>query len=192
MTRRIVFATRNKGKLRELAALVAPLGVEVKSLADFGDVEVDEDAVTFEGNAEKKARAALELSGLPSVGDDSGLEVEALGGAPGVFSARYAGAGHDDGANNRKLLTALDGVSDRRARFRCVLVYLSPDGGRVVTEGRCEGRILEAPRGSEGFGYDPLFLVEGSERTMAELPLDEKNRLSHRARAFAALVEKLA
>jgi XTP/dITP diphosphohydrolase len=189
----LVFASRNQGKLRELGALVAPLGLDVKSLADFGDADVVEDADSFEGNAEKKAQAALALSGLPSVGDDSGLEVEALGGAPGVLSARYAGTGHDDAANNRKLLEALQGIDDRRARFRCVLVYL--DGRRrIVAEGECRGRILSAPRGSGGFGYDPLFLVEGvegREQTMAELALEEKNRLSHRARAFAQLVAKL-
>jgi XTP/dITP diphosphohydrolase len=187
----IVFATRNAGKLRELQALVAPLGVEVKSLADFGDVEVVEDADTFEGNAEKKAQAALQLSGLPSVGDDSGLEVEALNGAPGVRSARFAGAGHDDGANNQKLLQVMEGAANRRARFRCVLVYLDPAGRRLVAEGECRGSILEAPRGGGGFGYDPLFLVEGRQETMAELAMDEKNRLSHRARAFASLVAQL-
>jgi XTP/dITP diphosphohydrolase len=188
----IVFATRNPGKLRELEALVAPLGVRLKSLLDFGDLEVVEDADTFEGNAEKKARAALEISGLPSVGDDSGLEVDALGGAPGVRSARFAGDGHDYPANNRKLLEVLRGVSQRSARFRCVMVYLSPEGERLVAEGRCEGRILEAPRGAEGFGYDPLFLVEETGKTMAELAMAEKNRVSHRGRAFAALAEVLA
>jgi XTP/dITP diphosphohydrolase len=187
----IVFATRNAGKLRELAALA---GEEVRSLADFGDVEIVEDADSFEGNADKKAAAALALSGLPSVGDDSGLEVEALGGAPGVRSARFAAVGdsgaHDDGANNMKLLEVMRGVENRRARFRCVLVYRSKER-RLVAEGECRGTILTAPRGSGGFGYDPLFLVEGTDRTMAELTLDEKNRLSHRARAFAALIAQL-
>jgi XTP/dITP diphosphohydrolase len=183
----IVFATKNQGKLRELQAL---LGEEVRSLSDYGDVEIVEDAGTFEGNADKKAAAALALSGLPSVGDDSGLEVEALGGAPGVRSARFAGDGHDDAANNRKLLEVMRGVGDRRARFRCVLVYRARDR-RLVAEGECKGTILEEPRGSGGFGYDPLFLVEGMDRTMAELALEEKNRLSHRARAFAALQAQL-
>lgn len=187
----LVFATRNLGKLRELSALVAPLGVRVLSLADFGDVEVVEDALTFEGNAEKKARAALALSGLPSIGDDSGLEVDALDGAPGVLSARFAGAGHDDAANNAKLLALLDGVDDRAARFRCVLVYLDGSGKRLVAEGRCEGAILRAPRGANGFGYDPLFAVENSGRSLAEFALDEKNRVSHRARAFAELARRL-
>lgn len=183
----IVFATKNKGKLRELQAL---LGEEVKSLADFGNIEVVEDADTFEGNADKKAQAALALSGLASVGDDSGLEVAALDGAPGVRSARFAGEAHDDAANNQKLLRVMEGKSDRRARFRCVLVYRAP-GRRLVAEGECQGTILEAPRGTGGFGYDPLFLVEGMDRTMAELELEEKNRLSHRARAFAALIRQL-
>ena len=178
----IVFATKNQGKLRELQALV---GGDVKSLFDFGDVEVIEDAGTFEGNAEKKARTAFELSGLPSVGDDSGLEVDALDGAPGVHSARFAGD-HDYAANNRKLLEVMRGKEDRRARFRCVMVYIA-EGKKLVVEGRCEGSILEAPRGSDGFGYDPLFLVEGTGKSMAELSMEEKNRVSHRGRAFAEL-----
>jgi XTP/dITP diphosphohydrolase len=190
----LVFATRNRGKLRELEALVAPLGYAVRSLADVTDAEVVEDAPTFVGNAEKKARAALAASGLPAIGDDSGLEVDALGGAPGVLSARWAGAAHDDGANNRKLLEALAGVpaTARTARFRCVLVYLEPDGGRLVAEGACEGRILEAPRGAGGFGYDPLFEVAGQGRSMAELSLEEKNRISHRAQALGQLAHALA
>jgi len=191
----LVFATRNRGKLEELGALVAPLGFQVRSLDEFGGAEVVEDAPTFEGNAEKKARAALALTGLPSLADDSGLEVDALDGAPGVRSARFAAvegaAGHDDDANNRLLLERLRGVERRGARFRCVLVYLRPDGTRRVAEGSCEGAILDAPRGEGGFGYDPLFLVEGTGRSMAELPLEEKNRVSHRARAFAALLRQL-
>jgi XTP/dITP diphosphohydrolase len=189
----IVFATRNRGKLRELEALV---GEPVKSLLDFGDVEVVEDAESFEGNAEKKARAAFELTGMPSVGDDSGLEVLALGNAPGVRSARYAGE-HDDAANREKLLREMRDIEDRRARFRCVLVYLGELAVparmpvKIVAEGECRGEILRAPRGENGFGYDPLFLVEGTGRSMAELAMEEKNRLSHRAKAFAKLVQQL-
>jgi XTP/dITP diphosphohydrolase len=191
---KLVFATRNAGKLRELTALVEPLGYTVLSLADFGALDVVEDAPTFVGNAEKKARAALAASGLPSVGDDSGLEVDALDGAPGVRSARFAGAGHDDQANNAKLLAALAGVpaARRTARFRCVLVFVDPMGARLVSEGSCEGTILGAPRGTGGFGYDPLFLVAGLGRTMAQLSVDEKNRVSHRARALLALANALA
>jgi XTP/dITP diphosphohydrolase len=184
----IVFATGNAGKLRELAALVATLGIAVRSVS----LDVVEDDDTFEGNAEKKARAALEATGLPSLADDSGLEVDALSGMPGVRSARFAKE-HDDAANNLKLLTILHGIPDaqRSARFRSALVYLEPGGRRIVAEGRCEGRILHEPRGTGGFGYDPLFLVEGGDRTMAELPLDEKNRISHRARAFASFLAQL-
>jgi XTP/dITP diphosphohydrolase len=195
MAETLVFATRNRGKLAELGALVAPLGFVVRALDEFGGADVVEDAPTFEGNADKKARAALALTGLPSLADDSGLEVDALDGAPGVRSARFAAvgdeAGHDDGANNRLLLEKLRGVERRSARFRCVLVYLRPDGTRRVAEGRCEGSILMAPRGDGGFGYDPLFLVEGTGQSMAELPMEEKNRVSHRARAFASLMAQL-
>jgi XTP/dITP diphosphohydrolase len=189
--KQLVFATRNPGKLRELTALVAPLGWQVSAAALD---EVVEDAPSFEGNAEKKARAALAATGLPSVGDDSGLEVDALGGAPGVRSARFAGPSRDDAANNARLLDALAGVpaAARAARFRCVLVYVDASGARLVAAGACEGRILEAARGTGGFGYDPLFEVAGLGRSMAELSLDEKNRVSHRARAMRALGEQLA
>ncbi len=191
---KLVFASRNAGKLREASALLAPLGFEVAPLADFTDADVEEDADTFAGNAEKKARAAVAATGLPALADDSGLEVDALDGAPGVRSARFAGAPHDDAANNALLLARLDAVPDaaRTARFRCVVVYLEPGGAPRVAEGTCEGRILCAPRGAGGFGYDPLFLPDGQTRTMAELTVEEKNRLSHRARALRALANALA
>ncbi|MDB4965967.1 MAG: hypothetical protein JWN44_1656 [Myxococcales bacterium] len=189
--KRICFASGNKHKVAEIAAMLEPLGWTVEPLV----LSVEEDAPTFVGNAEKKARAALALSGLPSLADDSGLEVDALGGAPGVLSARYAGAGHDDAANNAKLVAALRGVPEERrgARFRCALVFVDPEGARVVAEGVCEGRIGFAERGAGGFGYDPLFLVAGDAagRTMAELTAEEKNRVSHRARALARLVGEL-
>ncbi len=189
--RRIGFASGNKHKLAEITAMLAPRGFEVAPIV----LTVEEDADTFVGNAEKKARAALLQSGLPSLADDSGLEVDALDGAPGVYSARYAGEPCDDAANNRKLLGALTGVPDARrtARFRCALVFVDSDGTRLVTDGSCEGRIGHAPRGTGGFGYDPLFFVDGDAdgRTMAELPPDEKNRISHRARALAAMAELL-
>ena len=189
--RRVAFASGNKHKVAEIAAMLAPRGWEVVPLS----LTVEEDAPTFVGNAEKKARAALAQSGLPSLADDSGLEVDALGGAPGVRSARWAGEPSDDGANNRKLLAELDGVDDARrgARFRCALVFVDGDGARLVAEGACEGHIGHAPRGTGGFGYDPLFLIAGDAagRTMAELAPDEKNRISHRARALAELVKAL-
>ncbi len=197
---KIVVATRNEGKLRELDALLRPLGHEPISLADAGvRGEVVEDAPTFRGNAEKKARAAMAATGLTALADDSGLEVDALGGAPGVHSARFAGPGrdHDDAANNERLLRELADVPTdlRSARFRCALCWLEPGGRRLLVEGACEGRIAAAPRGRGGFGYDPLFLVEdgGHEgtRTMAELSMLEKNVVSHRARALAALVAAL-
>jgi XTP/dITP diphosphohydrolase len=191
----LLFATRNRGKLAELHALVAPYGLEVVSLHDLSDMaEVDEDQPTFAGNAEKKARAAMATTGLPSLADDSGLEVDALGGAPGVLSARYAGPGHDDDANNDKLLDALRGIPPERrtARFRCVLALVDQTGAVQTTSGTLEGRIADAPRGTHGFGYDPLFLVGDGSRTLAELPAAEKNRISHRAQAMREMAAKLA
>ena len=192
---KLVFATRNAGKLRELRELVAPHGWEVRSLDDFPEMpEVDEDQPSFAGNAEKKARAALAFTGLPALADDSGLEVDALDGAPGVRSARYAGAGHDDRANTDKLLQALAGVPDARrtARFRCALAFVDETGALTCADGTCEGRIAHAPRGAGGFGYDPVFLVGNGPRTMAELAPEEKNRLSHRGQAMREMAARLA
>ena len=189
--KRLAFASGNRHKVAEIGAMLRPSGWEIVPLA----LTVDEDAPTFAGNAEKKARAALAQSGLPSLADDSGLEVDALDGAPGVLSARYAGEPCDDAANNRKLLGALAGAPDgrRTARFRCALAFVDGDGTRLVTDGTCEGRIGHAPRGAGGFGYDPLFVVDGDAagRTMAELAADEKNRISHRARALTKMVQAL-
>jgi XTP/dITP diphosphohydrolase len=192
---RVVVATRNRGKLRELVPLFAELGLGF-DLVTIDDVaphaELREDGVTFEDNALAKARQAATATGLPALADDSGLEVDALAGAPGVFSARYAGVGATDAANNAKLLAALRDVpaARRAARYRCVAAFVDPAGGRELWRaGACEGRILTAPRGEGGFGYDPLFSLEtgGRERTMAEIDVDEKNSLSHRAAAFRAL-----
>ena len=187
--KRLVFASGNRHKVAEISAMLTPRGFAVEPLT----LTVEEDAPTFVGNAEKKARAALAATGLPSLADDSGLEVDALDGAPGVLSARYAGAGHDDAANNAKLLAALAGVADaqRGARFRCALVYVDGDGHRLVSDGACEGRIGRSARGSGGFGYDPLFILDGDGRTMAELAAEEKNRVSHRARALVKMAEAL-
>jgi XTP/dITP diphosphohydrolase len=194
---KIVFASGNLHKAAEIAAMLTPHGFEVVPLA----LSVDEDAPTFAGNAEKKARAALAQTGLPSLADDSGLEVDALDGAPGVRSARYAAddgaevVGSVDAANNAKLLRALAAVPDERrgARFRCALVFVDGDGTRLGSDGSCEGRIGRVGRGEGGFGYDPLFLLEGDAggRTMAELAAGEKNRISHRARALGKMVEAL-
>jgi XTP/dITP diphosphohydrolase len=195
---RVVFATRNRGKLRELVPLFEELGlgldlVTIDTIAP--DAELREDALTFEENALAKARQAAAATGLPALADDSGLEADALGGAPGVHSARYAGPGATDAANNAKLLEALRGVPPERrgARYRCVAAFVDPARGLELTRaGACEGRLLEAPRGAGGFGYDPLFELPGRGLTMAEIHLDEKNRLSHRAAAFRALAAALA
>jgi XTP/dITP diphosphohydrolase len=159
------------------------------------DAELREDGDTFEANALQKARQAAAATGLPALADDSGLEVDALGGAPGVYSARYAGVGATDEANNAKLIEAMRGVPPERrgVRYRCVAAFVDPAGGREVWRaGSCEGRLLEAPRGSGGFGYDPLFFVPELNVTMAEIEIDQKNRLSHRAAAFRALATALA
>jgi XTP/dITP diphosphohydrolase len=195
---RVVVATRNQGKLRELAPLFAELDlgfdlVTIDALAPTA--ELREDGLTFEDNALAKARQAAAGTGLPALADDSGLEVDALGGAPGVHSGRYAGLGASDAANNAKLLGALRDVEPARrsARYRCVAAFVDPARGLEVTRaGACEGRLLDAPRGTAGFGYDPLFLLPDRGLTMAEIAVDEKNRLSHRAAAFRALAQALA
>ena len=193
---KVVVATRNKGKLREIVPLLAGSGLELCTIDELApDAELREDGVTFEENALGKARQAAAATGLPALADDSGLEVDALDGAPGVWSARYAGPGADDAQNNAKLLEALRDVpaARRGARFRCVAAFVDPGRGvEIVRDGACAGQILTAPRGSDGFGYDPLFLLPALGRTMAELPLAEKNRLSHRAAAFRALAAALA
>jgi len=196
--RRVVVATRNRGKLREILRLLADAGVtmELVTIDELApDAVLPEEEATFEGNALSKARAAATATGLPAIADDSGLEVDALDGAPGVWSARYAGEPSDDERNNAKLIAALGGVTPdrRRGRFRCVAAYVDRDRGLELTRaGAVEGEILSAPRGDKGFGYDPLFLLPDKGRTMAELDLDEKNQVSHRAAAFKALAEALA
>lgn len=199
--RPLVFATRNKGKLVELRQLLP--GIDVLSVDEAAarlGVAIDdvvEDADTFVGNASKKAREVSRVTGLPALADDSGLEVDALDGAPGVYSARYAGEQHDDAANNRKLLESLAGVpaSARTARFRAVLALadvIGPLGEQVITaDGACEGVILEAPRGTGGFGYDPLFYSPELGMTFAEAGVGTKSELSHRARAMQAMKPRL-
>ena len=195
MTRPLVFATRNKGKLVELRELLA--GIQVLAIDEVGVAvpEVVEAADTFAGNAAKKAREVSAATGLPALADDSGLEVDALGGAPGVFSARYAGEPHSDSANNAKLLAALEGVTKRSARFRAVLALADvagPLGSEILTaDGTCEGTILTAPRGTGGFGYDPLFFAPELGMTFAEAGVGSKSELSHRARAMRAIKPRL-
>ena len=190
----LLVATRNTGKLKEIGALLAPLSITVRGLADFPELpEIIEDGLTFAANAEKKAATIARLTGRHTLADDSGLEVVALGGAPGIHSARYAGAAADDAANNRKLLAALAALPPRQraAAFVCVMALCAPDGSCRTFAGRLEGEIIDEARGTEGFGYDPLFVVAGQQRTLAEIPLAEKNRISHRAQALAQVVAVL-
>jgi len=185
--RKIVLATRNEKKKIELEELLADLDVEVLSLADFPNIgEIEETGTTFRENAYIKARIAAESAGMIAVADDSGLVVDALGGAPGVRSARFAGEDADDEANNLKLLKLLEELprEKRTARFVCVIAICTPEGNARFVEGVCEGRIAEELRGNKGFGYDPLFIPEGYDRTFAELGYEVKNRISHRARAL--------
>ncbi len=188
---RWVIASANRGKLREFRELFAGLPLDLTSLGELNLPSPEETGESFLANATLKARHAVDSSGLPALADDSGLEVDALGGAPGIFSARYAGAAADDAANNAKLMRELSGVplQRRRARYRCVLVFLDTAPGAVplVATGEWRGVILDAPRGRHGFGYDPYFWVPELNRTAAELEPAEKNRLSHRGAAVRAL-----
>lgn len=191
----ILIATSNRGKFREIEALLTGSGIELKSLADFpGIPEAVEDGETFEANARKKALHYARLTRLLTLADDSGLEVDSLGGAPGVFSARYAGIQGDDAANNAKLLHELHGVpAERRtARFRCVMAFADSTSILATASGSIEGRILEAPRGANGFGYDPLFFIPEYNQTAAELPPEVKNQISHRGRALAAIKPQIS
>lgn len=190
----LVIATNNAGKVREYREMLAPFGVTVKTLADFPRFAIDECGTSFEENALIKARTAVAKLDLPVLADDSGLVVDALSGAPGVHSARYAGD-HDDAANNAKLLRELTGVpaTQRTAHFHTTIVALKPDGAKLETSGRVEGQILTQPRGQNGFGYDPLFMPkEFPGRSMAELTPAEKNQISHRGRALRAFMEQFA
>ncbi|MCL6611114.1 MAG: XTP/dITP diphosphatase [Peptococcaceae bacterium] len=192
---RIVVATRNRGKLEELASLIGSLGVEVKSLDDYPHIpEVVEDGETFAENAVKKARAVAGATGEIALADDSGLEVDYLGGAPGVYSARFAGEGRDDRANNEKLLGLLRGVprEKRGAGFRCVVALALPGGKVFTAEGVCRGIIGDQPLGEGGFGYDPLFIVPELGKTFAQLDMGTKNAISHRGKAFALAREIIA
>jgi XTP/dITP diphosphohydrolase len=190
----LVVATANPGKLREFRSLLAGLPFELTSLTELGLPPPEETGLTFLANATLKARHAARLSGSAAVADDSGLEVDALGGAPGIYSARYAGPGADDAANNAKLMRALQGVplDARRARYRCALVFIeAADAPPRVAEAAWEGFILDAPRGAGGFGYDPYFWLPELDRTAAELTPEEKNCLSHRGKAMRVLRELL-
>jgi len=191
INRPLVLATRNKGKIAEFKTLFSGFPIEMKSLNDFGPIPgVVEDGKTFEDNAYKKAHFTAKILGFPALADDSGLVVEALGGQPGVFSARYAGEGAGDEANILKLLKAMEGVSDRRAAFECVIAIAVPRGPALIYGGRCEGEIAGDRTGKNGFGYDPVFFYQPLGKTFAEMSQEEKNRVSHRGKAMAKLLDE--
>ena len=189
----VVIATGNPGKVGEITAILGAESLRLRSLADFPEVELPEEGEDYEANAVAKARAAALITGLPALADDSGLEVEALGWGPGPGSARYGGPGLDDAARVARLLAALrdSPAPSRRARFVCVAALATPDGRTAVARGECAGQILPTARGRGGFGYDPVFAPEGRAVSMAELPAEEKNRISHRGRAFRALADAI-
>ena len=190
---RLILATGNKGKVREFREILEPLGYEIVPQSELGlRLDVEETGGTFEENAFLKANAVLQATGQAAVADDSGLCVDALDGAPGVHSARYGGGkAWTDRQKYEYLLRQMEGETDRRAKFVSAIVCLFPDGSRLSVRGECPGRILDAPMGSAGFGYDPVFAPEGYDESFGQLGPEVKNRLSHRARALAALREKL-
>jgi XTP/dITP diphosphohydrolase len=193
LPKRLVLASSNEGKLHEFRRLLSPLGIEVIAQADLGIPDADEPHQTFVENALAKARHASRLSRLPALADDSGICVAALGGAPGVQSARYAGEPTSDRRNNAKLIADLAGLADRRAHYYCMLVLMrhAADPEPILADGRWDGTIVDDPRGSGGFGYDPHFLDPSTGLTGAELPPQKKNELSHRGRAMCALIARL-
>jgi len=186
---RLVIATHNPGKVREIAALLAPHGAEAVSAADLGLPEPEETGSTFVENARIKAHAAAQASGLPALADDSGLAVAALGGDPGIHSARWAGPDKDFGLAMRKVEEALGDTEDRRAQFVCALTLAWPDGHDETFEGRVAGHLVWPPRGDRGFGYDPVFVADGGTVTFGEMEPDDKHAISHRADAFRKLVD---
>ena len=189
---KLIIASNNAHKLTEMKAILAPFFEDVQSMREAGiEHETVEDGSTFMENALKKARELAELSGCCAIADDSGLCVDALGGAPGIFSARYSGTHGDDQANNRKLLKELEGVEDRGAHYTCAIALVWPDGKTVTAEDYLYGEIARDARGSNGFGYDPLFIIPELGKRTAEISAEEKNRISHRGKALRQLVQKL-
>lgn len=185
----VVLATRNKGKIAELSSMLEGFHLEVRGLDDFPEIpEIPETGITFEENARIKAKAVAELTGLVAVADDSGLEVDALDGAPGVYSARFSGEDATDANNNEKLLAEMQGKQDRSARFRCVMLAYAPNGEELVASGAWEGRIAQAPDGDQGFGYDPLFVDAQSGTHAAQMTREQKNERSHRGQALRRLL----
>ena len=194
MKRKLILATRNKDKLKEIQALLSDLDIDIVSLDEAENApHVVEDGKTFMENAFKKAKVIAEATGIMALADDSGLEVDALDGAPGVYSARYSGENASDASNNEKLLADLEGVpaGKRSARFSCVIVVYHPSGRWISTEDKCEGEITEKSIGDRGFGYDPVFYLPSLNCTMAQLSAEEKNRLSHRGKALEKLKSEL-
>jgi len=184
----LVIATRNPGKTREIRDLLKGFPLTIKNLDDFGPIpEVIEDGDTFDDNAYKKSSFTARVLGFPALSDDSGLCVNALDGAPGVYSARYAGKDATDEANCTKVLKELDGKQNRNASFKCVISIAVPTGAALTYEGSCDGVLLENPRGANGFGYDPIFFFPEFDKTFAEIPREEKNRVSHRGKALREL-----
>lgn len=192
MIREVVLATKNRGKIEEFTPLLSIVFQKIITLTDLDSVpDIVEDGSTFRENALKKARFISKFTQKLTLADDSGLEVEALGGRPGIFSSRYAGEGAWDKENINKLLRELSGLSNRKGRFVCSLALVSPGGKEIVVEGMCEGIIIDEPRGEGGFGYDPVFLIPEMNKTFAELSSEEKNQISHRARAVKALIGQI-
>jgi XTP/dITP diphosphohydrolase len=191
--RKVVLASNNAGKLREFGQMLATVDIEVLPQAQFAIPEAEEPHVTFVENALAKARHAAQLTGLPALADDSGICVSALGGAPGVYSARFAGEPKSDDRNNQKLIAELRGKTDRRAHYVAVLVFVhhADDPQPIICEGEWHGEIIDTPRGAGGFGYDPYFLVPDLNQTAAEISAEEKNKRSHRGKALAQLMERL-
>lgn len=187
----LVIATRNPGKTAEIRDLLAGFPVEIKNLDDFGPLPVvEEDGKTFDDNAYKKASVTAKILGIPALADDSGLAVEALDGAPGVLSARYAGEHATDDQRCAKLLKEITGKANRRAAFECVISIAVPSGPALTFEGRCEGLIAERPAGQNGFGYDPIFFYPPLKKTFAQLTREEKSRVSHRGRALSEMKQE--
>ncbi len=184
-TNYLVIASRNKGKTAEIRELLSGFPITIKNLDDFGPIpEVEEDGQTFDENAYKKASFTARVLGQPALADDSGLVVDALDGAPGVFSARYAGPDATNEQRFRKLLREMEGISNRKAAFECVISLAMPTGPALTYEGRCEGLIAESPKGTNGFGYDPIFFYPPFKKTFAQLTREEKGRVSHRGKAL--------
>ena len=184
----LVLATRNEGKIGEFKRLVSGFEIDIKSLKDFGPIpRVEEDGETFEDNAVKKAQFTAKVLGFPALADDSGLMVKALEDKPGVHSARYAGEGSTDEANNSKLLKAMEGIEERAARFMCIIAIAVPRGPALIYEATCEGVITREMIGENGFGYDPVFYYPPMKKTFAQMSLEEKNSVSHRGKAMAEL-----